>query len=168
MLRVSAFKIQSKRVELPEGNLNLDSLIVSFNEMFRDYVVYYPGSIDKYITNIGDVELGFGPRYLLHKLLKEIRRANPDGTVDNGSVVVKTIPELPEPITRRLGQLNKKACGEDLPTSNKDVPGSFGEPEHMSIDTDVIEKEKRHTQETNNPDDKAIKVVINNPNKLFE
>lgn len=168
MLRVSTFKIQSKRVELPKGNLNLDSLLVSFNEMYRDYVIYYPGSIDKYITNIGDIELGFGPRYLLHKLLKEVRRANPDGTVDNGSVVVKTIPELPEPLTRRLGQLNKKACGEDLPTSNKDIPGSFGEPEHMNIDTSVIDKSERHTQETNNPDDKTIKVVIKNPNKLFE
>lgn len=168
MLRISTFKIQSKRVELPKGNLNLDSLLVSFNEMYRDYVIYYPGSIDKYITNIGDIELGFGPRYLLHKLLKEVRKANPDGTVDNGSVVVKTIPQLPEPLTRRLGQLNREACGEDFPTSNKSIPGSFGEPEHMSIDTDVAEKAERHTQETNNPDKKTIKVVIKDPNKLFE
>ena len=111
MLRVSTFKIQSKRIELPKGNLNLDSLLVSFNEMFRDYVVYYPGSIDKYITNIGDIELGFGPRYLLHKLLREVRKANPDGNVDNGSVVVKTIPQLPEPLVRRLGSLSREACG---------------------------------------------------------
>jgi len=168
MLRVSTFKIQSKRIELPKGNLNLDSLLVSFNEMYRDYVIYYPGSIDKYITNIGDIELGFGPRYLLHKLLREVRKANPDGTVDNGSVVVKTIPQLPEPLIRRLGSLNKQACGEDLPTSNKDVPGSFGEPEHMNTDTNVIDKAERHTQETNNPDTKTIKVVIKDPNKLFE
>lgn len=168
MLRVSAFKIQSKRVELPKGDLNLDSLLVSFNEMFYDYVIYYPGSIDKYICAIDSIEFGFGPRYLLHKLLKEVRRANPDGTVDNGSVVVKTIPQLPEPITRRLGSLNKQACGEDFPTSNKDIPGSFGEPEHMSIDTEVIEKEKRHTKEDAETDKKTIKVVIENPNKLFE
>lgn len=168
MLKITAFKVQSKRVDLPKGNLRLDSLMISFNEMYRDYVIYYPGSIDKYICEIGTIELGFGPRYLLHKLLREVRKANPDGTVDNGSVVVKTIPQLPEPLIRRLGNLNKQACGEDFPTSNKDVPGSFGEPEHMSIDTEVIEKEKRHTQETNNPGDKTIKVVIENPNKLFE
>ena len=121
MLRISTFKIQSKRVELPKGNLNLDSLLVSFNEMYRDYVIYYPGSIDKYITNIGDIELGFGPRYLLHKLLKEVRKANPDGTVDNGSVVVKTIPQLPEPLIRRLGSLN-------ISTSNEVVEDTVGEP----------------------------------------
>lgn len=132
MLRISTFKIQSKRVELPKGNLNLDSLIVSFNEMYRDYVIYYPGSIDKYITNIGDIELGFGPRYLLHKLLREVRKANPDGTVDNGSIVVKTIPQLPEPLTRRLGQLNREACGEDLPTSN--------EPEEKKESIGIVSK----------------------------
>lgn len=132
MLRVSTFKIQSKRVELPKGNLNLDSLIVSFNEMYRDYVIYYPGSIDKYITNIGDIELGFGPRYLLHKLLREVRKANPDGTVDNGSVVVKTIPQLPEPLIRRLGSLSREACGEDFPTSN--------EPEEEKESIGVVSK----------------------------
>ena len=130
MLRISTFKIQSKRVELPKGNLNLDSLIVSFNEMYRDYVVYYPGSIDKYITNIGDIELGFGPRYLLHKLLKEVRKANPDGTVDNGSVVVKTIPQLPEPLTRRLGSL-------EVATNNEVIEKTVGEPKSVHEDVSV-------------------------------
>ena len=168
MFKISTFKIQSKKIELPKGELQLSSLMVSFNEMYRDYVIYYPGHIDWYITNIGDIELGFGPRYLLQKLLREVEKANPDGTVDKGSIVVKTIPQLPEPLTRRLGQLNREACGEDLPTSNKDIPGSFGEPEHMSIDTDVEDKAERHTQETNNPDKKTINVVIKDPNKLFE
>lgn len=120
MLKVTSFKIQSKRVMLPKGNLDLDSLMVSFQEMYRDYVIYYPGSIDKYITNIGDVELGFGPRYLLHKLLREVRKANPDGTVDNGSVVVKTIPQLPEPLIRRLGSAN-------IPISTEVIEDTVGE-----------------------------------------
>lgn len=168
MFKVSTFKIQSKKVELPKGELPLNSLMISFNEMFYDYCIYYPGHIDWYVTQIGDISLGFGPRYLLKKLLREVEKANPDGTVDKGSIVVKTIPQLPEPLTRRLGQLNREACGEDFPTSNKAVPGSFGEPEHMSIDTDVEDKAERHTQETNNPDKKTINVVIKDPNKLFE
>lgn len=151
MLRVSTFKIQSKRIELPKGNLNLDSLLVSFNEMYRDYVIYYPGSIDKYITNIGDIELGFGPRYLLHKLLKEVRKANPDGTVDNGSVVVKTIPQLPEPLIRRLGSLN-------ISTSNEVVEDTVGEPKQLEY-TSVIDKAERHTKEDAEKDKKEVKVV---------
>ena len=161
MLRISTFKIQSKRVEIPKGNLLLDSLLVSFNEMYRDYVIYYPGHIDWYITNIGDIELGFGPRYLLHKLLKEVRKANPDGTVDNGSVVVKTIPQLPEPLIRRLGSSN-------IPTSNESIEPVVGEPEQLCEDTSVKDKAERHTQETNNPDSKIINVVNKDPNKLFE
>ena len=167
MFKISTFKIQSKKIELPKGELQLSSLMVSFNEMFRDYVIYYPGHIDWYITNIGDIELGFGPRYLLQKLLREVEKANPDGTVDKGSIVVKTIPQLPEPLTRRLGQLNREACGEDFPTSNKTVPGSFGEPEHMSIDTDVEDKAERHTKEDAEKGKKKVKVVKENPN-LFE
>lgn len=152
MLRVSTFKIQSKRVELPKGNLNLDSLIVSFNEMYRDYVIYYPGSIDKYITNIGDIELGFGPRYLLHKLLREVRKANPDGTVDNGSVVVKTIPQLPEPLIRRLGSAN-------ISTSNEFIEPVVGEPKQLCENTSVIDKAERHTKEDAEQDKKVVKVV---------
>lgn len=152
MLRVSTFKIQSKRIELPKGNLNLDSLLVSFNEMFRDYVIYYPGSIDKYITNIGDIELGFGPRYLLHKLLREVRKANPDGTVDNGSVVVKTIPQLPEPLIRRLGSAN-------IPISTEVVEDTVGEPKQLCEDTSVIDKSERHTKEDAEKDKKEVKVV---------
>lgn len=113
------FKIVSKRVDIPKEELNISDLQISFNEMYRDYVIYYPGHIDWYITNIGDIELGFGPRYLLHKLIKEIEKANPDGTIDSGSIVVKTIPELPEPLTRRLGQLAKQA------ESNEDNPACY-------------------------------------------
>lgn len=119
MFKVSTFKIQSKRVEIPKGELYISDLTVSFNEMYRDYVIYYPGHTDWYITNIVDIELGFGPRYLLYKLLKDVEKANPDGTVDSGSVVVKTIPVLPEPLTRRLGQLAKQA------ESNEENPASF-------------------------------------------
>lgn len=132
MFKISTFKIQSKKIELPKGELQLSSLMVSFNEMYRDYVIYYPGHIDWYITNIGDIELGFGPRYLLQKLLREVEKANPDGTVDKGSIVVKTIPQLPEPLTRRLGQLNREACGEDFPTSN--------EPEEKKESIGVVSK----------------------------
>lgn len=152
MLKVTSFKIQSKRVMLPKGNLDLDSLMVSFQEMYRDYVIYYPGSIDKYITNIGDIELGFGPRYLLHKLLKEVRKANPDGTVDNGSVVVKTIPQLPEPLIRRLGSSN-------IPTSNESIEPVVGEPKQLCEDTSVIDKAERHTKEDVEQDKKVVKVV---------
>ena len=84
--------------------------------MYKDYVVYYPGTVDMYITYIGDQTLGFGPRYLLKKILEQVEKANPDGTVDSGSIEVRTIPKLPEPLIRRLGQSNKP--GELIQTEN--------------------------------------------------
>ena len=109
MIKVTAetFKIESKIVHIPKKQIPVKSLMISFNEMYKDYVVYYPGTVDMYITYIGDQTLGFGPRYLLKKILDQVSKANPDGTVDSGSIEVRTIPKLPEPLIRRLGQLNK-------------------------------------------------------------
>lgn len=109
MIKVVAetFKIESKIVHIPKKQIPVKSLMISFNEMYKDYVVYYPGTVDMYITYIGDQTLGFGPRYLLKKILEQVAKANPDGTVDSGSIEVRTIPKLPEPLIRRLGQLSK-------------------------------------------------------------
>lgn len=118
MIKVIAetFKIESKIVHVPKKQIPVKSLMISFNEMYKDYVVYYPGTVDMYITYIGDETLGFGPRYLLKKILEKVEKANPDGTVDSGSIEVRTIPKLPEPLIRRLGQLNKP--GELIQTEN--------------------------------------------------
>ena len=109
MIKVVAetFKIESKIIHIPKRQIPVKSLMISFNEIYKDYVVYYPGTVDMYITYIGDQTLGFGPRYLLKKILDQVAKANPDGTVDSGSIEVRTIPKLPEPLIRRLGQLSK-------------------------------------------------------------
>jgi hypothetical protein len=103
MFSIKSFKLISKVVRLKPQELNIKDFTISFNEMYRDYVIYFPGHIDWYITRIGDQEAGFGPRYLLKKILDNVEKANPDGTIDSGSVEVRTIPELPEPLIRRLG-----------------------------------------------------------------
>lgn len=118
MIKVTAetFKIESKIVHIPKKQIPIKSLMISFNEMYKDYVVYYPGTVNMYITYIGDQTLGFGPRYLLKKILDQVAKANPDGTVDSGSIEVRTIPKLPEPLIRRLGTVIKP--GELIQTEN--------------------------------------------------
>lgn len=118
MIKVTAetFKIESKIVHIPKKQIPIKSLMISFNEMYKDYVVYYPGTVNMYITYIGDETLGFGPRYLLKKILDKVEKANPDGTVDSGSIEVRIIPKLPEPLIRRLGKVNKP--GELIKTEN--------------------------------------------------
>lgn len=150
MIKVVAetFKIESKIVHIPKKQIPVKSLMISFNEMYKDYVVYYPGTVDMYITYIGDQTLGFGPRYLLKKILDQVAKANPDGTVDSGSIEVRTIPKLPEPLIRRLGQLNKTACDEQVNTTgveeiSKETINELGEESNIHEDPDKVYTESK-------------------------
>lgn len=152
MIKVTAetFKIESKIVHIPKKQIPIKSLMISFNEMYKDYVVYYPGTVDMYITYIGDQTLGFGPRYLLKKILEQVEKANPDGTVDSGSIEVRTIPKLPEPLIRRLGQLNKKACDETKNTNAsveeeaKESINELGPKSNVHEDPEVVDTESKY------------------------
>lgn len=104
---MSTWLIQAKIVEKPEQDIQLSDLMISFNETFKDYVIYFPGTTDQYITRIGDVELGFGPRYLLKKLLFDVKKVNPSGKINTSYIEVRTIPHLDEPLMRRLGSADK-------------------------------------------------------------
>lgn len=153
MIKVIAetFKLQSKIVHIPKKQIPVSSLMISFNEMYKDYVVYYPGTVNMYITYIGDETLGFGPRYLLKKILKQVEKANPDGTVDSGSIEVRTIPKLPEPLIRRLGQLQKQ--NELIQTQNpinnvkeeaEENTSELGKETNIHIDPEKINPESTY------------------------
>lgn len=88
--------------------LSLDSLSVAFDDMLFDYIIYAPDSFDKYVTRIGDVRLGAGPRYLLLRLLDELHEQFPDGQVPMDMVEIRDMPKLSEPIMRRLGKRQRK------------------------------------------------------------
>lgn len=104
---MSKWLINAKKIEYAPQDIPISKFNISFQEMFRDYVIYFPGTTDQYVTRIGDTDLGFGPRYLLKKLLYEVHQSNPDGTVNTSYIEVRTIPKLEEPIMRRLGKSEK-------------------------------------------------------------
>lgn len=111
--------------------LPLDQLSVSFNNMYRAYVVYYPGTTNRYITRIAGIEMGFGPRYLLEEKLEEVKAAYPV-TVPGDVVQSAMIEELKRPLSVLLGKKKylsmseedkEAAILENLQISDKDDPG---------------------------------------------
>lgn len=94
--------------------LALSDLSVAFDDMLFDYIIYAPNSFDKYVTRIGDVRLGAGPRYLLLRLLEELQEQFPDGIIPIEMVEIRDLPKLSEPIMRRLGKRQRKRpVGDD-------------------------------------------------------
>jgi hypothetical protein len=155
MFSIKSFKIVSKIVKLKPQELNIKDFTISFNEMYRDYVIYFPGHIDWYITRIGDLDAGFGPRYLLKKILEQVEKANPDGTIDSGSVEVRTIPELPEPLIRRLGQNSSLN-----PTKTNEYEKAV-----MQTDTSVIEEAEDTMNETSLGDQTNVNDDFGDPDR---
>ena len=85
--------------------INIEDLEVSFNQDFYDYVIYDPIDPTKYITYIYGYRLGFGPRYLLLKILDHIKQIFKD-KIPIEEIKSRPIPKLSEPIIRRLGRKN--------------------------------------------------------------
>jgi len=93
-------------LRLAGEGLPTKSLTVSFDNMWRDYVIYYPGSQDKYIVLIAGVPFGFGPRYMLNKHLKTVKGSYPV-TIPQDVIQVEKIPQLSQPVHRLLGKKQK-------------------------------------------------------------
>jgi hypothetical protein len=109
-----------------------DSLSVSFNQMYRAYVVYYPGTTNRYITRIAGIEMGFGPRYLLEEKLEAVKAAGYGATIPADVVQFEQIEELKTPLKVLLGKKKYLEMSEDekeaailenLQLSDKDDPG---------------------------------------------
>jgi len=82
--------------------INTKDLQISFNETLYDYVVYAPWDHSKYVTYVAGFRLGFGPRYLLTKILDKVKGVYPE-TIPVHEIQTQPIPKLSEPVVRRLG-----------------------------------------------------------------
>lgn len=99
-----------RKAEAPQ-DINTNDLVVSFNEAFFDYYIPAPWDQGQYITYVGDFRLGFGPRYLLGDIIEKIQGVYSE-MVPSYSIQTKPIPELTEPIVRRLGKQKYKGNPE--------------------------------------------------------
>ena len=89
----------------------VQDLAVSFNQMYRSYLIYFPGDINRYITKIANVEMGFGPRYLLEDKLQEVKEAYPV-SVPVDVVQAESIEELKRPLKVLLGKIDWTAMNK--------------------------------------------------------
>ena len=90
-------------LKLAAEGIPTKDLAVSFNQMYRAYLLYYPGTNNKYVTNIAGTEFGMGPRYLLEKKLKEVKKSYPV-TVPINVIQAEPIEELKRPLKVLLGK----------------------------------------------------------------
>lgn len=82
-----------------------DFLELIFSDQFFDYYLKTPETPDGYyITDIAGMKVGFGSSYQLKKfILKLEEEMFTDGVIPAFNIRVRPMPEISEPVVRRLG-----------------------------------------------------------------
>ncbi len=86
----------------------LDDLVITFDEMLFDYYIKDPFKDRHYVTEIGGMKAGFGAKYQLRKFVTKLKTFFPSGQVNQSDILSKPVPELKEPVVRRLGEKSKR------------------------------------------------------------
>jgi hypothetical protein len=95
----------SPEAHLLDKPVTLDSLMISFHEPLFDYYLRAPGQPDgHYVVEIGEQKAGFGSKYQLRKFMEFLKEERfSDGIIPPLSVKTRPIPDVSEPVVRRLG-----------------------------------------------------------------
>lgn len=115
-----------------EKPIMISELQLRFDDNFYDYYLTAPGIKDGYyIISIADTRVGFGSKYHLHKLIRRLQEElYSNGIIPPNNIVYAKIPEISEPVIRRLGdkvkELNKdkktdKNIFGELPPDIKEI-----------------------------------------------
>ena len=101
---IIASEDKSKVIEEP---LTVDHLTITFHDKLFDYYLGVP-NMDPgwYITEIGGMKVGFGSKYQLKKFLLKLKTEFfTDGNLPGSNIKIAPIPEIEEPLVRRMGSV---------------------------------------------------------------
>ena len=101
-----------KWLKVAEKNsiVNLDDLSLSWDQSRGLYTFLSPWSDEEYIDRIDKHSLGAGNRYILLRVLKQLKEEFPNNEVPSYLISTQPITPDPNPVVRRLGtkHLTKK------------------------------------------------------------
>jgi hypothetical protein len=88
--------------------LTVDHLTITFNDKLFDYYLAAPNMEPGwYITEIGGMKVGFGAKYQLKKFMLKLKEEFfSDGQIPGSNIKIAPIPEISEPVVRRMGSTN--------------------------------------------------------------
>lgn len=96
-----------KKLKMPQ-KIPIDSLRISFSEMFDSHYVPLPQDPSYYIVKVGDILFGFSEVAFLRHALDLVKKKYGD-YISTSMIEAKKIPRLSEPIVRRHGSLKDAA-----------------------------------------------------------
>jgi hypothetical protein len=93
------------RSKVIEEQLTVDHLTITFHDKLFDYYLAVPNMPPGwYITEIGGMKVGFGSKYQLKKFMLKLKEEFfSDGQIPGSNIKIAPIPEIEEPIVRRMG-----------------------------------------------------------------
>jgi len=117
---------KSKVIEEP---LTVDHLTITFNDKLFDYYLAAPNmGPDWYITEIGGMKVGFGSKYQLKKFMLKLKEEFfSDGQIPGSNIKIAPIPQIEEPIVRRMGS------GPAAAPTQLQFPEGFFDPEQAEL-----------------------------------
>ena len=109
-----------------ETLINADDLDISFNDDFKDYVIYKPGDTTQYLVRSLDTSLGFAPRYILSKALAALKESYPVH-IPAHVLEFQQLPEIDNKVIRKLGWLisRKRKPIDDISKKIKDMQQQY-------------------------------------------
>lgn len=140
---------KNEQLNIPQ-NIDIDKLIISYNELFDDFLIYCPWDNKLYITAIGDFSMGFGERPFLQAALNKIKKKYGD-TIPSVLIETKPIPDLSAPIYRRHGKKQVKLNVLHMPLS-KDLEIFFEQIPFSAINWEDMAGDENSSRNVNEPE----------------
>ena len=96
------------RTKVIEEPLTVDHLTITFHDKLFDYYLAAPNvGLDWYVTEIAGMKVGFGSKYQLKKFMLKLKTEFfTDGNIPGSNIRIAPIPEIEEPLVRRMGGYN--------------------------------------------------------------